>query len=111
MFYEHVALGVFPIFRLKTKASKTVDEFVLTKRTDLIIEMSATKSVKLAILEKHPEGERKQIHLRVVKYSFSGTASILGTTLLDAKRYPITDLSDRYHSRLESKSFTKYPKL
>ncbi|MFT5085456.1 MAG: hypothetical protein ACI9Y1_003517, partial [Lentisphaeria bacterium] len=68
-------------------------------RTDLIIEISATKSAKLAILEKRPESECKPIHLRLVKYSFSGTTYILGTTLLNAKRYPIEDLSDLYHSR------------
>ncbi|MFT5084561.1 MAG: hypothetical protein ACI9Y1_002616, partial [Lentisphaeria bacterium] len=71
MLYEHVALGVFPTFRLKTKTCKTVDAFIFSTRTDLIIEISATKSAKLAILEKRPESECKPIHLRLVKYSFS----------------------------------------
>ncbi len=99
MLYEHVERSIHPIFRIKTKAARVVDEFIAGSETDKVVEVVPTKEGQICIREKHPGADCKSIPLRLVKYRVSGTTYILGTTLFDQQNYTIEDLSDVYHSR------------
>ncbi len=99
MLYEHRERGIHPIFRMKTKAGRVVDEFIASSETDEIVEIIPTKEGRIGIHEKYPGRECEPIALRLVKYTVAETTYILGTTLLDRQNYAIEDLSDVYHSR------------
>lgn len=99
MLYEHRKQGVYPIFRLKNKASQAVDSFIASNETDKIIEIIPSNQVKKELQKKYPGAHGQPITLRVVKYTVAGTTYILGTTLLDQQKYTIEELSNVYHSR------------
>ena len=99
MLFEHQVRAIHPIFRIKTKASKVVDQFIVSDEVDSIVEIIATASGQKNLQEKHPEAQCQAIKLRLVKYTIAGTTYILGTTLLDQQKYSILELSDVYHSR------------
>lgn len=96
MLYEHRKLGIHSIFRIKTKASKAVDNFIASSETDKVVQITPSKDVKMALRERYPEANCEPITLRVVKYTVAGTTYILGTTLLDQQTYRIEDLSNVY---------------
>ena len=95
----HIARGIHPIFRIKTKASDIVDNFIASSETDTIVDFIPSKNNQTAIRKKHGDIEFKQIPFRLVKYTVAGTTYILGTTLLDQEKYTTENLSDVYHSR------------
>lgn len=97
--YEHAVRRIYPIFRIKTKAARVVDEFIDSSETDKMVEINPTKDGQAEICRKYPEAHCKPIPLRLVKYTVGGTTYILGTMLLDQQKYTIEDLSDVYHSR------------
>ena len=99
MLYEHRKYGIHSIFRMKTKASKAVDNVIASSATDKIIQVIPSKDVKMTLRERYPDAHCGPITLRVVKYTVAGTTYILGTTLLDQQKYRIEDLSNVYHSR------------
>lgn len=99
MLWEHREHNIHPIFRIKAKASRAVDEFIANRETDKIVEIIPGKEVKIGLCEKYPGANCQPIALRVVKYTVAGTTYILGTTLLDQQLYTIEELSDVYHSR------------
>ena len=99
MLYEQIERGLHPIFRLKNKASRAVDQFIASSETDKIVEIIPSQANQIVLLEKYPESLCKPIPLRLVKYTVAGTTYILGTTLFDQQKYTIEDLSDVYHSR------------
>jgi Druantia protein DruA/Transposase DDE domain len=99
MLHGHEAQGIHPIFRLKTKASDIVEAFVASNETDIIVDIIPNKNNQATIRKKHGDIEFKAIPFRLVKYTAGGTTYILGTTLLDQKKYTTESLSDVYHSR------------
>jgi hypothetical protein len=99
MLYEHKVQRIHPIFRIRTKANRAVDEFIISDETDKVVEIIPGKEAAIGLCEKYPEANCKPIPLRLVKYTVAGTTYILGTTLLDQQIYSIEDLSDVYHSR------------
>ena len=99
MLYGHITRGIHPIFRIKAKASEIVDTFIASSETDAIVDFIPSKNNQTAIRKKHADIEFKPIPFRLVKYTAVGTTYVLGTTLLDQKKYTIEDLSDVYHSR------------
>lgn len=99
MLYEHVARGLHPIFRLKTKASAVVDAFVASRETDAVVEIMPTKDARNQVQLAYPGRECKPISLRLIKYAVGGTTYIVGTTLFDRQKYPVAALADAYHSR------------
>ena len=99
MLHEHSERGIHPIFRIKTKASIVVDQFIASDETDKIVDITPSKANQIAIREKYPESTCKPIPLRLVKYTVAGTTYTLGTALFDQQKYTIEDLSGVYHSR------------
>ena len=99
MLYEHRERSIYPIFRIKTKASRVVDEFIASSKTDEVVEIIPTKEGQIRIHEQYPGRTCKPIPLRLVKYAIAGTTYILGSTLFDRHKYNIEDFSNVYHSR------------
>ncbi len=92
MLDEHVKQGIHPVFRLKNKAGKIIDIFIASDENDKVVEIPNPEVGKKGV-------DNKAISMRLVKYTVAGTTYILGTTLLDQKKYCIEDLSNIYHSR------------
>lgn len=86
------------IFRLQCKESY-IKEFMNSKKTDTIITINGKKKVK--------RGSQDGVRIRLVKYFINNNLFILGTTLLDKKKYPITFLMDAYKHRWEIEEFYK----
>ena len=85
---EHLARGLHPVFRLRVNANGAVAAFADSTETDTVVEIAA-----------RPGREEPLMRLRLVKYTVSGSAYLLGTTLLDRDQYRIAELSDLYHER------------
>lgn len=99
MLYEHKERSIHPIFRIRAKASRAVDEFIASSETDKIVEIIPTNEGEIGLREKYPGANCKPIPLRLVKYTVAKTTYILGTTLFDQQKYTVEDLSNVYHSR------------
>lgn len=99
MLYEHKRQGIYPIFRIKSKASKALDNFIASSETDKVVQIMPSRKSKMERQKKYPGENDQPITLRVVKYTVAGTTYILGTTLLDQQKYAIEALSNVYHSR------------
>lgn len=99
MLYAHKRQGIHCLFRIKAKASKAVDNFIASSKTDTVVEITPSKKAKASLRERYPEATGEPIALRVVKYTVADTTYILGTTLLDQHAYQIEELSNVYHSR------------
>jgi len=99
MLYHHNESKIHAVFRLQKNASKVINDFMLSDKTDLIVTILPPKSSIKEIKLKNPEIEFIPIKLRLVKYTYSGTTYTLGTSLLDNERYNIVELSDLYHAR------------
>lgn len=99
MLYEHERHHVHPIFRLKIKACSAIEVFAKSEELDQVIQITPSRETQLSIRKQYPELNCPTLALRLVKYTVGGTTYILGTTLLDPKKYSIETLSAVYHSR------------
>ena len=77
------------IFRLQYRETY-VKKFIDSKKTDTIITING-KKVK--------RGDPQGIRIRLVKYYINNNMYVLGTTLLNKTKYPITFLMDAYKYR------------
>ena len=99
MLYEHNQRQIHPILRLKINACSQVEAFANSDEIDTVVHMTPGQDKRASIRQKHPGLEFPTLAMRLVKYEAGGTGYILGTTLLDQKKYPIENLSAVYHSR------------
>lgn len=95
----HRKRKIHSVFRLKATASSVVKLFSESDRTDEVIDILPSEYFMAKNHEKHPRLNCQSLPLRLVKYTKAGTTYLLGTTLMDQKKYGIEDLSDIYHSR------------
>lgn len=99
MLYYHLQKGVHAVFRIKTKAHRTIDEFIASDYSDQVVTINLTPQSYKKLRQKSLKIKPVPLQLRLVKYSHSNTTFILGTTLLDQEVYPTDCFSDLYHSR------------
>ena len=99
MLYEHVGCGIEVVFRMQKNIGAVFDRFIHSAQTDQVVEICASREGRDKVRARHGDVECRPIRVRLVKYTVSGTTYTLATTLLDATRYPIADLSDVYHAR------------
>lgn len=98
MLLEHKARGIHPIFRLKTTACRAVEQFANSGDIDAVVQIMPSQP-KPSPMSSERVSQSAALTLRVVKYEIGGTHYILGTTLLDKKKYSIEQLSSVYHAR------------
>jgi hypothetical protein len=99
MLYFHRQYKIDAVFRLPSKTYNVIDEFIASDKVDQIVTIMPTaSSTKSDIKSNHPEIKIEPLQLRLVKYVFSQTTYVLGTTLTE-QSYTIKQLSDLYHAR------------
>ena len=76
-----------------------MDAFFDSQRTDTLVSMLPGPDTLRALSRKYPDTLFEPLPLRLVKYTHASTTYVLGTTLLDRRRYRVGDLSDLYHAR------------
>ena len=85
---------------LPSAAPSSVHHFVATPdQADTIVSILPGPEALRDLSRKHPGSSWQPVPLRLVKYTHGGTEYILGTTLLDRRRYRVADLSDLHHAR------------
>ena len=95
------ARQVEAVFRLQRNASDQVRTFFAGSSCDEIVTVEPTET----------DGDRQRpCRLRLVKYVIRDKVYALGTTLLDAERYPVADLADLYHGRRSVEGLYKISK-
>ena len=97
----HSDCQVEAVFRLQRNASDQVRTFFAGSSRDEIVTVEPTET----------DGDRQRpCRLRLVKYVIRDKVYALGTTLLDAERYPVADLADLYHGRRSVEGLYKISK-
>ena len=102
----HSERQVEAVFRLQRNASGPVREFVAGSSRDAVVTVEPTETARC----RQPAAELQPVSLRLVKYEVNDTAYRLGTTLLDAERYPAAELADLYHGRWSVEELYKISK-
>ena len=102
----HTDRQVAAVFRLKRNASGRVRDFVAGSSCDEVVSVEPTETAHCRL----PAADLTPCRLRLVKYAINNTVYALGTTLLDAKRYPAAELADLYHGRWSVEELYKISK-
>ena len=102
----HSERQVEAVFRVQRNASARVREFVAGSSVDEVVTVEPTETARSRL----PAADLQPVALRLVKYGVNDTAYRLGTTLLDAERYPAAELADLYHGRWSVEELYKISK-
>jgi len=86
MLYYHLQAEVDVVFRLPKNSFKVIDEFFNGNANDQIVTLEILKNRHKEIHSKYPDIIFKPLKLRLIKYYYSDTTYVLGTTLLDKER-------------------------
>ena len=78
----HIDRGLHPVFRLSAKACGAVAAFAAGDQADAEVDL-----------------DDGTLRLRLMKYRVKGSDYLLGTTLRDRRKYPVSALSELYHER------------
>ena len=99
LLHRHVQTGIHAIFRLHENSAGPLKAFFATPQTDIEITWLPSPQIRTEIRSQYPDLEIVPLKLRLLKYTIGGTLFCLGTTLLDAERYPLQEFCDVYHGR------------
>jgi len=111
MLYYHLQAEVDVVFRLPKNSFKVIDEFFNSEATDQVVTLEIAKSRYKEIHSKYPDIIFKPLKLRLIKYHYSDTTYVLGTTLLDNELYKTNEFCDCYHSRWGIEELYKISKI
>ena len=99
LLWAHQQRGLQAVFRLPRSICPAIDAFIDSARTEERLAILPGRDTLRELSRKHPGTQWRPLRLRLVKYTHASTTYVLGTTLLDRRRYPIGDLADLYHAR------------
>jgi hypothetical protein len=99
LLHRHVQNGIHAIFRLQENSSSAIKAFFSSPQTDLEITWLPSPQTQAEIRSQYPDLQFLPLKLRLLKYRIGDSVFCLGTTLLDAERYPLQDFIDVYHGR------------
>ena len=99
LLWAHRQRGLQAVFRLPRKICPVIDSFIDSDRTDELIRILPGRDTLRELSRKYPGTHWQPLPLRLVKYTHATTEYLLGTTLLDSRRYSVADLSNLYHAR------------
>ena len=102
----HAARQVEAVFRLQRNANGPVSAFFAGGSLDEIVTVEPPETAGGG----QAAADRPPCRLRLVKYFIGDNVYALGTTLLDAERYPVADLADLYHGRWSVEEMYKISK-
>ena len=95
----HRERGLHAVFRIRRKAGKALDRFIDSKKTDTVCAILPGRDALRELSRKRPGKRWRPLPLRLVKYTHGATEYVVGTTLLDSRRYRVAALADLYHAR------------
>ena len=95
----HRQHSLHAVFRMRRNSGTAIDRFIASDQADTIVSILPGPEALRDLSRKQPGSSWQPVPLRLVKYTHGGTEYILGTTLLDRRRYRVADLSDLYHAR------------
>jgi hypothetical protein len=99
MLHRHCETAVHAIFRLQETSCVVIREFFSSPATDTEVTIDPSARTRADIRAQFPDLDIIPLRLRLVKYQIAGNTYCLGTTLLDAGRYPVRALMEVYHGR------------
>jgi hypothetical protein len=99
LLHRHVQTGIHAIFRLQENSGTPIKAFFATPQTDIEITWLPSSQIRAEIRSQYPDLEIVPLKLRLIKYTIGDTLFCLGTTLLEAQRYPRQEFIDVYHCR------------
>ncbi len=110
MLHEHKVRSLHAVFRIRRNANTVFDEFINNDQKDSVIQVIPSKQILKELHKKKPQDDFKAYALRLVKYKIGQTTFVLGTTLMDQKKYSIDDLANLYHGRWSIEELYKISK-
>jgi len=99
MLHRHWQTGIHAIFRLPENSASAITAFFADPQTDTEITLLPSPQTQDQIRSQYPGLEVIPLKLRLLKYKIADTVFCLGTTLLDAQRYPLQEFIEVYHGR------------
>jgi hypothetical protein len=99
LLHRHVTTGIHAIFRLEENNYNAIKTFFASPETDTLITLMPSPQRQAEIRSEFPDLDFVPLKLRLLKYKIADTVFCLGTTLLDAHRYPLDVFPDVYHGR------------
>ena len=99
LLWAHQQRGLQAVFRLQRKICPAIDDFIASARSDQLIRILPGRDTLRALSRQYPDTNWRPLPLRLVQYTHASTTYVLGTTLLDSRRYRVADLADLYHAR------------
>jgi len=99
LLHRHGETGIHAIFRLHEGCASVIAAFMAGSQTEAEVTLKPCEQARAKLRSQSPNAQAIPLPLRLLKYEIAGNLHCLGTTLLDAHRYPLEALMDVYHSR------------
>jgi len=99
LLHRHCLRGIHAIFRLQQNSSRPIKGFFGSSQTDCQITLLPSQRIQAELRSQYPNMDVRPLKLRLLRYKIADAVFCLGTTLLDAQRYPLQQFIDVYHSR------------
>ena len=99
LLHRHSQTGIHAVFRLQENSGSPITAFFGSSQTDAEINWLPSSPIQAEIRSQHPDLEIIPLKLRLLKYKIGDSVFCLGTTLLDAHRYPLQEFILVYHGR------------
>lgn len=99
LLHRHVRDGIHAIFRLRENSGGAIRDFFSSPETETEITLMPSPKTGANLRSQSPHLDVIPLKLRLLKYKVGDSVFCLGTTLLDAQRYPLQEFIDVYHSR------------
>jgi hypothetical protein len=99
LLHRHSQTGIHAIFRLQQNSSIAIKAFFASPLTDTEVTLLPSPQTRDEIRSQYPDLDVIPLKLRLLQYKIADTVFCLGTTLLDAHRYPLQEFIDVYHGR------------
>jgi len=93
LLHRHCETGIHAIFRLHEGSAGVIPGFMAGSRAETVVRIDPSPKARAELQEP------TALKLRLLKYEIGGRVFCLGTTLLEAQRYPLDALMEVYHSR------------
>ena len=99
LLWSHRRRRLQAVFRLPRNICPAIDAFIDGDGSDTLVTILPGPATLRTLSRKYPGTRWQPLPLRLVKYTHATTQYVLGTTLLDSRRYSVAALSDLYHAR------------
>ena len=99
LLHRHAETGIHAIFRLQNNGFSAIKAFFASPQTDTEILLDLSPKSRAEIRAQYPDLDIVPLKMRLLKYKVANSLFCLGTTLLDAQRYPLQEFINVYHGR------------